>query len=179
MLWSGVLPSDAAVPFVAANESASQMTVVASDLQSYKSLISSYTDAIRASDFKANIAILFVAFMMGPILGNYTRFPPFLPINVVLLPFLFVYVCLFMVLIPRYPKRGARNFPVSRTATPADFENAIEIEDQIDQLKLRCAVLSELLWWKTFYIRMSFAVSIVCIFITILLLIYTWFSLVL
>ena len=37
--------------------------------QPYRSLIAGYTDAIRASDFKANIAILFVAFMMGPILG--------------------------------------------------------------------------------------------------------------
>jgi hypothetical protein len=41
--------------------------------QPYRSLIAGYTDAIRASDFKANIAILFVAFMMGPILGNYTQ----------------------------------------------------------------------------------------------------------
>ena len=89
--------------------------------QPYRSLIAGYTDAIRASDFKANIAILFVAFMMGPILGNYTRFPSYLPIALVLLPFLIVYLCLFLVLIPRYPKRGGRNFPVSRTATAMDF----------------------------------------------------------
>ena len=85
--------------------------------QPYRSLIAGYTDAIRATDFKANIAILFVAFMMGPILGNYTQFPSYLPIAVVLLPFLIVYFCLFLVLIPRYPKRGSRNFLVSRTAT--------------------------------------------------------------
>ena len=36
--------------------------------QPYRGLIAGYTDAIRAQDFKANIAILFVAFMMGPIL---------------------------------------------------------------------------------------------------------------
>jgi hypothetical protein len=144
--------------------------------QPYRSLIAGYTDSIRASDFKANIAILFVAFMMGPILGNYTRFPSFLPISIVLLPFLVVYICLFMVLIPRYPKRGSRNFIVSRTAVADDFGTAAEIDSEIDQLKLRCAVLSELLWWKTLYFNISFIVSIVSIIATILLLLYVWYT---
>jgi hypothetical protein len=144
--------------------------------QPYRSLIAGYTDAIRASDFKANIAILFVAFMMGPILGNYTRFPSYLPISFVLLPFLIVYLCLFMVLIPRYPRRGAKHFLVSRTATADDFVNVAETEDEMEQLMLRCAVLSELLWWKTLYINISFLLSIVCIGIAIFLLIYIWYT---
>ncbi len=144
--------------------------------QPYRGLIAGYTDSIRASDFKANIAILFVAFMMGPILGNYTRFPSYLPIALVLLPFLIVYFCLFMVLIPRYPKRGSKNFLVSRVATAADFQNVAETEDEIEQLKLRCAVLSELLWWKTLYINISFILSIVSIVITIGLLFYIWYA---
>src|SRR5579871_1654656 len=131
--------------------------------QPYRGLIAGYTDAIRQSDFKANIAILFVAFMMGPILGNYTRFPSFLPIPIVLLPFLLVYLCLFLVLIPRYPKRGSKNFIVLRTASVADFLDVVETEDEIEQLKVRCAVLSELLWWKTLYINIGFAVSMACI----------------
>ncbi len=154
------------------------MNIAAADpTQPYRSLIAGYTDAIRASDFKANIAILFVAFMMGPILGNYTRFPSYLPIPIVLLPFLIVYLCLFLVLIPRYPRRGSKNFLVSRTASPADFENAAEAEDEMEQLKLRCAVLSELLWWKTLYINISFIASIISILIAILLLIYVWYTL--
>jgi len=144
--------------------------------QPYRGLIAGYTDSIRASDFKANIAILFVAFMMGPILGNYTRFPSYLPIALVLLPFLIVYFCLFMVLIPRYPKRGSKNFLVSRVATAADFQNVAETEDEIEQLKLRCAVLSELLWWKTLYINISFILSIVSIVMTIGLLFYIWYA---
>ncbi len=142
--------------------------------QPYRGLIAGYTDAIRASDFKANIAILFVAFMMGPILGNYTRFPSYLPIPIVLLPFLIVYLCLFLVLIPRYPRRGSKHFLVSRTASAADFANVGQTEDEIDQLKLRCAVLSELLWWKTFYINISFFLSMVCIVLTVLILIFVW-----
>ena len=145
--------------------------------QPYRSLIAAYTDSIRASDFKANIAILFVAFMMGPILGNYTRFPSYLPIPIVLLPFLIVYLCLFLVLIPRYPKRGSKNFLVSPTVTAADFSNVAETEDEIEQLKLRCAVLSELLWWKTLYINIGFLVSMVCIVLTLGLLFYIWYTL--
>ncbi len=153
------------------------MSKPASDpAQPYRSLIAGYTDAIRASDFKANIAILFVAFMMGPILYNYPKFPTYLPIPFVLLPFQIVYICLFMVLIPRYPKRGAKNFLVSRAAAADDFTNVNQTEDEIGQLKLRCAVLSELLWWKTLYINISFMLSIVCIFITILLLCYVWYA---
>ena len=142
--------------------------------QPYRSLIAAYTDSIRASDFKANIAILFVAFMMGPILGNYTRFPSYLPIPIVLLPFLIVYLCLFLVLIPRYPKRGSEISPCREPPTTADFDNVAETEDEIEQLKLRCAVLSELLWWKTFYINIGFIVSMVCIVLTIGLLLYVW-----
>jgi hypothetical protein len=144
--------------------------------QPYRSLIAGYTDNIRASDFKANIAILFVAFMMGPVLGNYTRFPSYLPVPFVMLPFLVVYLCLFLVLIPRYPRRGLKNFPISRTATAGDFASVVETEDELEQLKLLCAVLSELLWWKTLYIRISFAVSMVSIILTIFLLIYIWYT---
>src|SRR3981189_1855841 len=80
--------------------------------QPYRSLLAGYNEAIRASDMKANIAFLFAAFMMGSVLFNYTYFPSYLPIELVLLPFLIVYFCLFMVLLPRYPKRGAKNFRV-------------------------------------------------------------------
>ena len=143
--------------------------------QPYRGLIAAYTEAIRAQDFKANIAILFVAFMMGPILYNYPKFPSYLPIPFILLPFLIVYFCLFLVLIPRYPKRGSKHFLVSRTATAADFEEIFKDEGELEQLRLRCAVFSELLWWKTLYINISFILSILCIFIAIVLLFYVWY----
>ncbi len=143
--------------------------------QPYRGLIAGYTEAIRAQDFKANIAILFVAFMMGPILYNYPKFPSYLPIPFVLLPFLIVYFCLFLVLVPRYPKRGSKHFIVSRTAAAEDFDDITKEEDELGQLRLRCAVLSELLWWKTLYINISFILSIVCIFIAAALLFYVWY----
>ncbi len=138
----------------------------------YRNLIAGYNGAIRLSDFKANIAFLFVEFMMIPVLFNYTQFPSYLPIQLVLIPFLIVYFCLFMVLRPRYPKIGARNFIVERRAEPEDFDNVALTENSVEQLKLRCAIFSDILWWKTFFIRTAFYVSFVCIFITIFLVIY-------
>ena len=99
--------------------------------QPYRSLIAAYTDAIRQSDFKANIAFLFVEFMMGPILWNYQRLPSYLPVQLILIPFLIVYFCCFMVLRPRFPKLGAKNFRVARNLAPEDFDNVAETEDTI------------------------------------------------
>jgi hypothetical protein len=120
--------------------------IAADSAQPYRGLIAGYTDAIRQSDFKANIAILFVAFM------------------------------LLAVLIPRYPKRGGKHFIVSRNATINDFAKVVEAEDELEQLKLRCSVLSELLWWKTLYIRISFFVAMASIVASMFLLVYIWYA---
>ena len=58
-----------------------------------------------------SIAFLFVAFMMGSVLWNYTSFPTYLPIQLVLLPFLIVYFFLFMVLISALPQARRQDFP--------------------------------------------------------------------
>ena len=142
----------------------------------YRSLIAGYTESIRASDFKANIAFLFVMFSMSPILWNYTSLPRYLPVQLVLVPFVIVYFCMFMVLLPRYPKRGAKNFLVARNLNPEDFDYVVETEDDIEQLKLRCAILSDILWWKTQSMRIGFLLSIACIVLTIFLLIYIWIT---
>jgi hypothetical protein len=142
--------------------------------QPFRGLIAGYTDGIRSSDFKANIALLFIEFTMAPILWNYPRLPKYLPIELVMQPFLVAYICLFMVLLPRYPKRGAKNFRVARNLTAADFEIVSETEDTVDQLKLRCAILSNILWWKTLFLRISFGLSIVSIFLATAFLIQAW-----
>jgi hypothetical protein len=149
---------------------------ISNPTQPYRDLIAGYTEAIRASDFKANIAFLFVAFMMGSVLWNYTSFPKFLSVQLVLLPFLIVYFSLFVVLIPRYPKRGAKSFLVARNLTPADFESVAQTADDVEQLKLTCAVLSDILWWKTQSIRVGFLLTIVCVFLTMILLLYAFFA---
>ena len=56
---------------------------VSNPTQPYRGLIAGYTEAIRASDLKANIAFLFVAFMMGSVLWNYTSLPGYLSVQLV------------------------------------------------------------------------------------------------
>ena len=145
---------------------------LSSPTEAYRSLIAGYTGEIRSSDFKANIAFLFVAFMMGSVLWNYTSLPSYLPVQLVLLPFLVVYLFLFMVLFPRYPKRGAKGFRVARNLTPADFEYVAQTGDDVEPLKLTCAVLSGILWWKTQCVRVGFLLAIICVFLTMVLLLY-------
>ena len=93
-----------------------------------------------------------------------------------LLPFLIVYLSLFMVLLPRYPKRGAKSFLVARNLTPEDFAYVAQTADDVEQLKLTCAVLSDILWWKTQFIRVGFLLSIVCVFLTLVLLLCDLFT---
>ena len=78
-------------------------------------------------------------------------------------------------LIPRYPKRGPKHFTVSHNTTLSDFAKAVETDDELEQLKLRCSVLSGLLWWKTFYIRIGFFVAMASIVASVFLIIHVWF----
>ena len=142
--------------------------------QPYRNLIAGYTEAIRASDFKANIAFLFVAFMMGSVLWNYTSFPEYLSIQLVLLPFLIVYFFLFLVLIPRYPKRGAR-FPGGAQPQPRISNRRADCRrHRAVEADLRGAVRHS--WWKTQCIRVGFLLAIVCVFLTLFLLLYVSFT---
>jgi hypothetical protein len=134
-------------------------------------LINGYTDGIRVSDGKANIAVLFVAFMMGPILASYEKFPRFLPLPVALTPFLVVYFCLLVCLVPRYPKSGKNNFVIQRNARPQDFVYVDDPIADLEQLRLRCAILSQILYWKTLFLRISFMVSLVSV-VAVLILLY-------
>lgn len=59
-----------------------------------RNLIAGYGDAIRLSDIKANIAVLFVAIMMGTVLGFRDSYPSYLSVPVLLAPFIVIFsVC--------------------------------------------------------------------------------------
>ncbi len=138
----------------------------------FRGLSAAYTGAIRASDFKANIVIFFLSIVMGPIMGSRDKFPPFLPIPVLLSPFLVVFFCLFVALIPRYSRRGRTNFLVSRTAAPTDFQFVENADVEVAQLQLRCAILSNILYWKTRCLRIAFVVCIASVALATLMIIY-------
>ena len=139
-----------------------------------RSLAAGYTDAIRVSDGKANIAILYGAFMMGSILGTYKSYPSYLPIELVMLPFMIVYLCMMLCLVPRYPRAGRDGFPISWNARAEDFVFNIDAAADLAQLKRRCAILSRLLFWKTLMLRIGFGVSVASTLIGVIVLLREW-----
>jgi hypothetical protein len=126
----------------------------------YRNTIAAYTDAIRISDFKANVAIIYGAFTIGPVLSFSDKFPPFLPTPLVLLPFGIVFFCLLICLMPRYPRVGRESFLIKRNADPGDFHVPENNEVTLDRQQLLCLILCNILYWKTFCLRISFTIYI-------------------
>ncbi len=138
----------------------------------FRGLSATYTGAIRASDFKADIVIFFLSIVMGPIVGSRDKFPSFLPVPVLISPFLVVFFCLFVSLFPRNLRRGRTNFLVSRTAAPQDFQFVDNPGAEVAQLQLRRAILSHILFWKTTRLRIAFGVCIASVASATLVIIY-------
>jgi len=129
----------------------------------YRGLIGGFTDAIRISDFKANVAIVFVGIMMGPVLGFRDKYPPYLPLALILAPFLLIFFCLLVCLYPRYPRRGNVHFILKPNADPALFQMPPSEEYELDQQQTFCAILSQILYWKTLMLNISFYTCLSCV----------------
>ena len=131
----------------------------------YKGLAAAYTDAIRASDFKANIVMFFLSLTMGPVVFNHEKFPHFLTLPTLIAPFLLMFFCLFIALLPRYPRRGRATFFISGKAKPADFLYRGANHNEAQELQLRVAILSDILYWKTLCLRVAFFICIACVLV--------------
>jgi hypothetical protein len=129
----------------------------------YRGLAAQYTDIIRTSDFKANIVMFFLSLTMGPIIFNHDKFPPFLSLPVLVAPFLVMFLSLFVALMPRFPKRGRAHFFISGKAAPVDFLYRGPNQNEVQELRLRVAILSDILYWKTLCLRITFTVCIACV----------------
>src|ERR1700691_957441 len=121
----------------------------------FGNLVSAYADSIRTSDFKANLAVLFVAIMMGPIVAYRDKYPHSLPLPLVLAPFLVAFFFLLLCVFPRHPRSGRNNFLVIPNPSKKDFAFVEGRDDDLDVLKVRCAVLSRILFWKTLCLNVS------------------------
>lgn len=140
----------------------------------YRNQIAAYTDSIRMSDFKANVAVIYGAFTIGPVLGFSSSFPPFLPLPAVLLPFVIVFFCLLVCLLPRYPRAGRATLPINRNASPDDFRVPENHDATIDQQQTLCVILCNILYWKTVCLKISFTIYIFGTILVACLLAYSW-----
>ena len=96
----------------------------------YRNIIGAFTETIRLSDFKANVAIVFAGIMMGPVVAFRDKLPSFVPLDVALAPFLLVFLCLLVCLYPRYGHEGRVHFVIARNAAPHLFPGPDERGDR-------------------------------------------------
>jgi hypothetical protein len=140
----------------------------------YRNQIAAYTDSIRISDFKANVAVIYGAFTIGPIIGFSSSFPHYLPLQAVLLPFVVVFFLLLVCLMPRYPREGRATLPINRDAQPEDYRVPDSQDDTTAQQQTLCMLLCNILYWKTFCLKISFGIYITGTVLVAIMLGYNW-----
>ena len=131
------------------------------EIKYFRDFSAIYTDAIRSSDFKANIALLFLPLLMVPILSAHERGLEGVPLWVILAPFLAAYFFLILAIFPRYFRSEKSSFHLSRTAGPHHFTFTHDPVVELDEVRHRVALLSRILWWKTLYLRLSLGICLV------------------
>jgi hypothetical protein len=141
-----------------------------------RNLIAGYSDSIRLSDIKANIAVLFVAIMMGTVLGFRLLYPWYLSVPVLLAPFIVIFFNLLASVYPRFPREEHKRFPIWRNSQPEDFEFIADPTLEEEDLPARCALFSRILYWKTVTLQAAYLVSMATIVVAGILLFATWFA---
>jgi hypothetical protein len=140
----------------------------------YRNTIGAFTETIRISDFKANVAIVFTAIMMGPVLAFRDKFPSYVPVALALAPFLLIYFCLLICLYPRYRNQGRAQFIIVRNADPSLFQPPDNEEHELERQQTLCAILSQILYWKTVMLLISFYTCLVSVIAIAALVGYSW-----
>jgi hypothetical protein len=128
-----------------------------------RNLITGYSDAIRLSDIKANIAVLFVAIMMGTVIQYSDRYPSYLNLPVLIAPFMVIFLNLLICVYPRFPRAGRKRYPVIRNPNPEDFDIIGDQTQAAAELPNLCAMFSRILFWKTITLQIAYIVSIITI----------------
>jgi hypothetical protein len=124
-----------------------------------RNLIAGYGDSIRLSDIKANIAVLFVAIMMGTVLQFRDHYPSYLSAPVILAPFTVIFFNLLASVYPRFPRVGRKRFPIWRRSSAEDFEFIADPVLEVEELPVRCALLSRILYWKNVTLQTAYLLS--------------------
>lgn len=133
------------------------------EIKYFRDFAAVYTDAIRSSDFKANITLLFLPLLMVPILSAHEKNLAHIPLGLILAPFLIAYFFLILAIFPRYLRTEKSNFHLSRRAEAHHFVFIHDLSVELEESKHRIALLSRILFWKTVYLRLSLSVCLVAI----------------
>jgi hypothetical protein len=155
--------------------SGDEMPVMSKDHEAQlRNLIVGYGDSIRLSDIKANIAVLFVAIMMGTVLQFRDQYPKYLNVPVLLAPFIVIFFNLLASVYPRFPRAGRKRFPIWRHSAAEDFEFIADPVLEVEELPIRCALLSRILFWKNVTLQAAYLIAMGTLFVAGILLFVTW-----
>ena len=86
-----------------------------------RNLIAGYSDSIRLSDYKSNIAVLFVAIMMGTVLQFRNLYPWYLNLPVVMAPFMIIFISLLILRLSAIPALRTTSFSHSTQTSTTGF----------------------------------------------------------
>jgi hypothetical protein len=151
------------------------MPVVSKDHENQlRNLLIGYGDSIRLSDIKANIAVLFVAIMMGTVLQFRDHYPYYLNVPVILAPFIVIFFNLLISVYPRFPRAGLRRFPIWRGSRSDDFEFIADPALDVQELPVRCAIFSRILFWKNITLQIAYLVAMATLAAAGVLLFVNW-----
>ena len=151
------------------------MPVISKDHENQlRNLLIGYGDSIRLSDIKANIAVLFVAIMMGTVLQFRDHYPHYLNVPVLLTPFIVIFFNLLASVYPRFPRAGRRRFPIWRGSNPQDFEFIADPVLDVEELPVRCALMSRILFWKNITLQIAYLVAMATLAAAGVLLFVNW-----
>jgi hypothetical protein len=137
-------------------------------------LIAGFGDSIRLSDIKAYFSVLFVAIMMGTVLQFRDHYPHYLNVPVLLAPFIVIFFNLLASVYPRFPRAGRRRFPIWRSSNPDDFEFIADPVLDVEELPVRCALMSRILFWKNITLQIAYLVAMATLAAAGVLLFANW-----
>jgi hypothetical protein len=140
----------------------------------FERLIATYTENIRASDFRSNILIVFIAISVGPLLAFRGEFPRYIPMQLLVVIPLCSIILLLISIYPRFRVIPGYPFFVSRFVSPDLFPlPADDDETVLAELRSRCVAFAKILYWKVFFFKIAIAL---CFIYLIALLALTFWS---
>ena len=111
---------------------------------------------------------------MGTVLQFRAHYPQYLNVPVILAPFIVIFLNLLTSVYPRFPRAGRRRFPIWRGPNPDDFEFIADPVLDVEELPVRCALLSRILFWKNRTLQTAYLVAMATLFAAGVLLFVNW-----
>jgi hypothetical protein len=97
-----------------------------------------------------------------------------LNVPVLLAPFIVIFFNLLASVYPRFPRAGRKRFPIWRQGNPEDFAFIADPALDVQELPVRCALFSRILFWKNITLQIAYLVAMATLLAAGVLLFVNW-----